>query len=269
MTNNIDPKFVPSAASLKSVGLQVNQVKSDEAVLAIITDSLNSINKHENQIAVAICIMVQRGWEYSVLVAKTGLVERTIRRKHIEGLAILRTGEVTRTTSAIRTGGLSMKVVEELTAGTGDSDSKIDKLEQASFSASVRDKFESEDGTEVSNEQLRELFAKTKEAVEIMEQPAVAGNLVSALPYVTAEAGVQAKPIVTRAAQVDGGKSPQQIQFHLKAALKDARQIAKDSGMDYVPTAEDVSALLTLCTFMDIELDFNEGLADLVDSLTV
>lgn len=267
MSNNIDPKFLPSANALKAVGLQVSQIRKDDDVLHLITESIQSINKHENQIAVAIYIMVQRGWEYSALTARTGMAERTLRNKHIEGLAILRTGEVTRTTSAIRTGSLSMKVVDELTAGTGDSASKIDKLEQAAFSSTVRSKFQSDDGTEVSNEQLRDLFAKTKEAVEVMEQPAVAGNLVNALPYVTADAGVTLKEEKRSGHNQGGSDAPNTIEFHLKAALKDARKIAEDSGMAYVPTPADVSALLSLCSFMDIQLDLEPEVAAAIEAL--
>jgi hypothetical protein len=266
MSNNADPKFVPSAAALQVVGLKVGDVRTDEGILKLIKDRDTAIGVAENQISVAVFVLMQRGWTTAAIGAKTNYAERTVTRKGIEGMAILRTGEVTRTVAAIRTGNLSKKIVNECTKGGDSAELKITRLERAAVAAELQSRY-IEDGSKRAPDAV--VLDKVMQAVASIVQgdsePMNAASFVAAIPHVSSEVGISAKESKREARPGDG--APQTVESHLRAALRDAKAIAAAADEDYIPTPADVKALLDLCSYLNIDLALEPEVAAAIEVL--
>ena len=268
MSNNSDPKFVPSAKALSIVGLKVGELRTDEGIIRLIQDRDAAIGVAENQISVAVFTLMQRGWSTAAIGAKTQYAERTVIRKGIEGMAILRTGEVTRTVAAIRTGNLSKRVVKECTAGADPSEVKITRLERAAIGSELQSRYVVTSTKKQPDSVVIDLVLQAvKDVVEGDSEPLNAASFVAAIPHVSEDVGLTAKES-TRASRNHGGdNTPQGVEYHLRAALKDAQAIANAADADYVPTPQDVKALLDLCMFLNLELTLDPSIAQAVEAL--
>ena len=258
-----DPKFVPPAAALKVVGLTVAQVKTDDALFDLITTNQGTIAHLDDQIAVAIYIFQQRGYTFEALIPKTGMAERTLKRKAVEGMAILRTKEVTRTVSAIRSGALSKKVVDEITASTAGPEEKVRLLEQAAVKEALKG-YVAPDGKSADVDAKVDVLHTRLEAV--VEDAVTAANLIAAIPALTEETGFKVKES-TRSANSQDDNGPFGLEHHLKAALADMHKIAEAAGQPYVPTPQDVYALLQLAEYVGVGLDLDPDMAAAVSAL--
>lgn len=267
MSSNVDPKFVPSARALQVVGLKVNDLRTDESILKVIQDRETAIGQAENQISVAICVLQQRGWTNANIGKKTNYSERTVTRKGIEGLAILRTGEVTRTVAAIRAGSLSRKVVDACTKGAGDVESKILALEKAALAQELSSRYVTEQNRRPDAAVLDKVVEAVTAVVEANAEPANAASFVDAIPQVSETLGLKAKDNGRSGHNQGGSSTPQGVEFHMRAALKDAQAIADAAGAEYVPTPQDVKALFELCSFLNIELALEPEVAQAVEAL--
>lgn len=247
-----DPKFCPPAAALKIVGLAVADIKTDDAIFALFKNNVEAAEHAENQNSVAVYILIQRGWKYEDLVSKLGQSESTLKRKMVEGMAILRTGEVTRTTAAVRQGGLSKQAVDDLTKGVTDKGMKIVALEQAALEAAIKSRYTNTDGKAVDMDKIRTdvLHSRLAQTVENDAVPVTAATLIQYIPTLTEELGLKVKQ---RSTEPDGGTGPQGMEFHLKACLKDIEALEEaNDGLKYEPTAQDLAALLRLMQHLDI-----------------
>lgn len=254
-----DPKFCPPAAALKIVGLAVADIKTDDAIFALFKNNVETAEHAENQNSVAVYILVQRGWKYEDLVSKLGQSESTLKRKMVEGMAILRTGEVTRTTAAVRQGGLSKQAVDDLTKGVTDKGMKIVALEQAALEAAIKSRYTNDKGEAVDMSKIRTdvLHSRLAQTVENDAVPVTAATLIQYIPTLTEELGLKVKQ---RSTEPDGGTGPQGMEFHLKACLKDIKALEEaNDGLEYEPTTQDVAALLDLL----IHIHFDDIVAEI------
>lgn len=265
MSEEVNTKFVPSASVLAAVGLKVGAVRSDEAVYELIATNRAAQSVAENQISVAIYILTQRGHAFETIASKTGYSVSQVKRFKVEGSAILRTGEVHYTVSAVRTGVLSQAIVDTITMGTGTSEQKIDALETAGMAGHIKSRFVREDGKKIEALDFKAITQKAREACIAASVPATGQKMALMLPHLTEELGLKVKP---RDTEPDGGKGPQTIEFHLKAALADAKSIANAADEAYTPTANDLAALFSLCDFLDIPLMLDADTLAAVDALT-
>lgn len=265
MSTTTDPKFTPSNEALAVVGLAVSRIKTDNEIFKFLAEADEKIDALDSQKSVAIYILKQRGWKNSAIAQRTNYAERTVVRKYIEGMAIMRTQETTRTVAAVRAADLTEKTVDECTKGTGDSESKINKLEAAAVRKEVTSKFQTEGGQEVDSVTVDRVIEQTAAIVAAQAEPATAGTFIDAIPQVTEDLGLVVKK---RTPDQDGGQStPQTVEFHLKAALKDAKAIADAANMDYVPTPADVKALLRLAQYLGLDLMLEPEVAAAVEAL--
>jgi hypothetical protein len=265
MSTTFDPKFVPSAKALAIVQLTVADLKSNESILEMLVATEGKIDLLHAQQSVGIYVLKQRGWSNGNLAAKTNYSERTIVRKYIEGMAVLRTGETTRTIAAVRAAELTQKTVEECTKGTGDSVSKIESLERSAVGKALLGSFTTMEGKIPDSVLINKVITETANVVAAQAEPATAGTFIDAIPQVTEMLGLKIKK---RATDPDGGaNTPHSVDFHLKAALKDAKAIATASNEDYVASATDVKALLALCAYLSLELLIDESVAKAVEAL--
>lgn len=247
-----DPKFCPPAAALKIVGLAVADIKTDDAIFALFKNNVEAAEHAENQNSVAVYILIQRGWKYEDLVSKLGQSESTLKRKMVEGMAILRTGEVTRTTAAVRQGSLSKQAVDDLTKGVTDKGMKIVALEQAALETAIKSRYTNDKGEPVDMSKIKTdvLHSRLAQTVENDAVPVTAATLIQYIPTLTEELGLKVKQ---RSTEPDGGTGPQGMEFHLKACLKDIEAIeTANDGLKYEPTAQDLAALLRLMQHLDI-----------------
>jgi hypothetical protein len=265
MATTHDPKFVPSSDALAVVGLSVSRVKTDTEIFKFLAEADEKIDTLDSQKSVAIYILKMRGWSNANIAKRTNYAERTIVRKYIEGMAVLRTQETTRTIAAVRSADLTEKTVQECTKGTGDSESKIQALERAALTKEVTTKFVTDDGKAPSKQVIDRIIDETAKIVSAQSEPATAGTFIDAIPQVTEAVGITAK---TRSSNSEGGKNnPMGVEFHIKAALKDANAIADANGSDYVPTPADVKQVLTLCQFLGLDLILEPEVAAAVEAL--
>ena len=265
MSTTHDPKFVPSADALAVVGLSQSKVKTDNAIFEFLRHADEQIDTLDSQKSVAIYILKQRGWSNANIAKRTNYAERTIVRKYIEGMAVLRTQETTRTIAAVRSADLTEKTVQECTKGTGDSESKIQLLERAALTKEVQGKFLTESGKVPDSVVIDRVIDATAKVVAAQSEPATAGTFIEAIPQVTEQLGLKVKE---RSSNSEGGKAtPQTVEFHLKAAIKDAKAIADAHGSDYIPTPADVKAILTLCSYLGLDLALEPEVAAAVEAL--
>lgn len=265
MSDQVNTKFVPSAAVLATVGLKVGEVRSDESIYQLIATNRAAQSMAENQISVAIYILTQRGHAYEDIAGKTGYSVPQVKRFKVEGSAILRTGEVERTVSAVRTGVLSQAIVDTITLGTGTQDQKIEALETAGLAGHIKSKYQREDGKKIEALDFKAITAQAREACENAAVPATGQKMALMLPHLTEELGLKVK---SRESEKDGGTGPQTLEFHLKAALSDVKAIANAADEAYIPTANDLAALFSLCEFLDIPLMLDADVMAAVDALT-
>lgn len=261
-----DPKFVPPAAALKVVGLTVAQVKTDDALLELINHNNGQIRLLDDQIAVAVYIFQQRGWTYEMLIPKIGGSERTLKRKAVEGMAILRTKEVTRTTSAIRAGELSKKVVDEITSSTADPETKIRQLEEAALAVALGGYVDDAGKPATADAKVDVLHSRLTQVVEDQARPVTAANIISALPQIAEETGFKVKE-VKRSSNSEGGKdNPMGLEHNLRKALADLLAVEKAAEAPYVPSPQEVAALLALVDAISIRC--NHGVELMMDEDT-
>lgn len=248
-----DPKFVPSARALAVVGLKVGDVRTDEQIESLIKHNLEVQEQSEYQNSVLTYIWRMRGHTNQWIGQRLGFSERHITRLYIEGMAILRTGETTRTVSAIRAASLSETVVQGCTEGLGDSESKVANLEKAALGQHIQKNYVTSEGKEPDTAVLAAALAKAQEATEANSVPATAKAFIDALPTVSESLGVKAKE--NKRTPQDGGKTaPLTLEANLKKALADCKAIAEAAEAPYVPTPADVKALLDLMSYLQIEV---------------
>jgi hypothetical protein len=249
------------------VGLKVGEVRSSDDIITFIKARTHEIDAYENQISVAIYILKQRGMTNEAIAKKVEYSTRTIIRKGLEGLAILRTQEVTRTVAAIRSGNLSEKVVKECTAGAGDNESKIQKLERAALASDVQGRFLTADGKVPDATVIDRIVQMTAEVVEANAEPATAPFFISAVPTISEELGLKVKEVKRSGHNQGGANNPMAVEFHVKAALQDARKIAAAAEAEYTPTPADIKAVMELCEFLGLDFAVDEEFAAAIDSL--
>lgn len=269
MSDTTDPKFTPPTEALATVGLTKTQLKTNDSIFQLITSVKDDIDLHENQISVLITTLVLRGFTTEDLVKRTGYSSRTITRKNIEGTAILRTQEVTRTTAAIRSVSMSSKAMELATRG-GDADTKIAALELAAIDRTLASGFQTSDEKAISPEASASILLATRQAVLNDALPNVVTNMIDYIPLMADQFGIKAK-IKTpdkRDPNPDGGaSSAMALDYHLKRALKDVRALEDAAEEAYVPTPQDYYHLLQLCDHLNIMVDLEPHVIAAIESL--
>lgn len=263
-----DPKFCPPAAALKSVGLTVADIKTNESLFALIADRLNVVNKADNQIAVACYIAFQRGFEYDALSLKFAIARSNVETKVIEGMAILRTGESRHTTAAIRSGKLSKSKVDELTKGLASAEDKIKALEMAAVEYALKGYSNKDDSDiAVTKELVESVYNVTRDAATNDSVPATANNIVAYIPNVSESYEIKRKVEKREPDSNRGNTQPQLLEVNLKRAIADMRAIALAAEAAYVPTPQDWAAFIALTEFLDVFVDLGAETMAAIDAL--
>lgn len=255
-----DPKFVPAASSLQVVGIKVAQIRTDDALIDFVQGLASTRSLTDAQEAVAVYVARKRGHEFDWVLTNLGIDERTAKRREVEGMAIIRLQEITRSVSAIRTGDLGIKVVDEVTGrlysiADDGTDQRIIDLEVLAAAKDIQRNYMSAEGKPLTDEAVSALVSQAQSTVVAKVEPMTARNLVRAVPSFSETAGIVAKPKQKRTPQqADGG--PLGLEAHFKAALKDAKAIvAAADGEAYVITPADAKALLDLLDFIGVDAE--------------
>lgn len=265
-----DPKFVPSADSLAIVGIKVGQIRTDDALIEFVHGLAETRSLTDAQEAVAVYTARKRGHEFDWILTNLGLLQATAQRREIEGMAILRLQEVTRTVAAIRTGELGIKVVDEITSkiinlDAEGTDERIIELETLAAAKRIKQTYVTADKKELSDDAVANLIRQAKDTVVAKVEPLTAATLVQAVPSFSESHGVQRK--VTKRTPEPSVSGPMTLEFHLRAALKDMRALVDAAdGAPYVPTTQDFKALFDLVTYLDLSLDMSP---DMVAALEI
>lgn len=258
--------FTPSATALRTVGLTPEDIRTDEQIIALVKTASDDIALRDAQISVAIYVLVSRGHGYDHILKTTGIPERTAIRRKIEGMAILRTGNTSTVVEAIRFSSLSDKVVDATTKGAGSKPQKIAALVEASFGQATQRAFKPEKGEEIDTPVLAAVLKAAHAQVKDNEEPVTVKNLFDAVPHFAEKMGL--KPKEQKRTPQDGDAAPKGLEFHAKAALADLKKIvAANDDTPYVPTPQDMKALLDLCTYIDVTLDLTPEVAAAVEAL--
>ncbi len=255
-----DPKFVPAAASLSVVGIKVAQIRTDDALIEFVQGLAASRSLTDAQEAVAVYVARKRGRDFDWILTNLGIDERTAKRREVEGMAIIRLQDITRTVSAIRTGDLGIKVVDEITGRplslTDEGvDQRILDLEIMAASKDIQRSYVTPDGQPLTDAKVAELVGLAQSTVVSKVEPMTARNLVRAVPSFSETQDVVAKPKQQRTPQTpDSG--PLGLEAHFKAALRDAKAIVEAAdGVAYVITPADAKALLDLMDYIGVDSD--------------
>ena len=264
-----DPKFVPAAASLAKVGMKVGDIRTDDALIQFVLKGQESRALSEAQEAVAVYVARKRGHEYDWILTQLHISESTAKRREIEGMALLRLqadeNDIPRVIAAIRTGGLGIKVVDEITAKsyTQDDegvDGRLKDLEVLSAGKVIKDKFVTADkGMALTDKQAADIVAHARKVVVDKVEPMNASTIVNAVPSFAEGAGLKVKE-VKRSTSGGTQNGPQTLEFHIRAALKDIDALEKAAEQTYEMTTHDWKALFDLCSRFGIALEPNEKL---------
>lgn len=256
-----DPKFVPAAASLSVVGIKVSEIRTDEALKDFVQGLSKSRVLTDAQEAVAIYVARKRGHDFEWILTELGIDERTAKRREVEGMAIIRLQEITRCVSAIRTGGLGIKVVDEITAkpvtlvGEHNTDARIIELETIAAAKDIQRTFQTSDGKPLSDEAVAQIVRQASDTVVNKVEPMTARNIVRAVPSISEQHGIVVKPASKRTPQTNQS-GPFGLEHHFKAALADVKALVDAAdGEEYVITPNDARALLSLLTFLGLDAD--------------
>ena len=258
--NTTDPKFTPAAASLSIVGIKVSQIKTDDGLIGFVHDLAQTRSLTDAQEAVAVYVARKRGHDYDWILTNLRIDERTAQRREVEGMGIIRLQEITRTVSAIRTGNLGIKVVDEITSKiislTDDgTDERVIELEVMAAAKQIKKTFVTSDGKPLTDEAVADIVSTATTTVKNKVEPVTARNMVRAVPAFSEEVGIKPKPATPRSAQTTAS-GPQGLEFHFKAALSDAKAIVEASdGEEYVITPADAKALLQLLEYLGVDAD--------------
>lgn len=276
MSAAADPKFVPAAATLAKVGMKVSDIRSDDALISFVLNGQKSRALSEAQEAVAVYVARKRGHEFDWILTNLHISESTAKRREIEGMALLRLqvdeADVPRVQSAIRTGGLGIKVVDEITAKSYSlddegTDARLMDLEVLSAGKIIKDKFvTAEKGMALSDKQAAEIVAHARKVVVDKVEPMNAATIVGAVPTFAEGAGLKIKE-VKRTTGGGAQSGPQTVEFHIKAALRDVAALEKAAdGQVYELTVHDYKAIFDLCSRFGLSLEPTEALVAALDT---
>lgn len=259
-----DPKFVPAAAQLSSVGLKVGDIRSDDQLYELVRNNRERSDLIEAQNAVATYVLWKRGAEQEAIAGKVGVDVRTVKRWVVQGVAILRTGEYTRTLGAVKLVDMSKAAVDEATQGDFTAAEKLDRLERAALAMDIKSKFETDGKKAVSDDTISAIVDQLPAIVQENAEPVTAKNMANSVHIVADRHKITRK---TRTPDQDGSGN-QVPEVHLKAALRDVRAIVKDNdGAVYVPTPQDLKALLALVNYLLPDSDLNAEITAAIDAV--
>lgn len=268
MTHESDPNYIPPKDALETVGVAAEQITTNVQVFDLIALELREIDIHDTRIAVLVATLRYRGVTHETIAQKTGYSTKQVQRKEIEGVAILRTQEVTRTTSAIRSCDMSLTTMNEATTGKPTNEEAIAELEKAAITRTLHRSFLREDNSGFTEDDAEYILETIMERVEADAMPMVAGNYVRYIPLMAAEFNLKAKPVTPRTASQEGGAStPMGLEFHMKQALTDIKAIERAAGLAYVPTAQDYYAACQLMDYLNIEVLLEDDILQAVEAL--
>jgi hypothetical protein len=273
MATVADPKFVPAAASLSKVGMKVSDIRTDDALVAFVLKGQENRALSEAQEAVAVYTARKRGHEFDWIISNLHIQKDTAERREIEGMALLRLQvsehEVPRVQSAIRSGRLGIKVVDDITAQSytqtdNGVDTRLEKLEILSGTKKIQEKYVLADkGQAISDKQAAEIVAHARKVVEAKVEPVSAASILAAIPNFSEEVGLKVRDPKRAAGQQKTG--PMGLEFHLKAALKDIAALEKAAEEPYVLTTHDYKALFDVVSRFGLALEPTEALIHALD----
>lgn len=264
-----DPKFVPAASSLSIVGIKVSEIRTDDALKDFVQGLSRTRSLTDAQEAVAIYVARKRGHDFDWVLTELGVDERTAKRREVEGMAIIRLQDITRTVSAIRTGDLGIKVVDEITGkplsfDADGVDARILELETLAAAKDIQRTFQTSDGKPLSDEAVASIVRQATDTVVNKVEPMTARNIVRAVPSIADQHDVTVKPKAKRAPQTSES-GPFGLEHHFKAALTDAKAlVAAADGEAYIITPADARAMLELLTFLGVDADVLDAIDVLV-----
>ncbi len=276
MATVADPKFVPAAASLSKVGMKVADIRTDDALVAFVLKGQENRALSEAQEAVAVYTARKRGHEFDWIMSNLHITKDVAERREIEGMALLRLQvdehEVPRVQSAIRTGRLGIKVVDDITAKSytqtdNGVDARLEDLEILSAGKRIKDKYVLADrGLAISDKQAADIVATARKVVADKVEPVSAATILAAVPNFSEEVGLKVKE--GKRSGGGGTKSgPQTVEFHIKAALKDVEALEKAAEQAYELTPHDYKALFDLCSKFGLVIEPTESMVKALEAL--
>lgn len=265
--DQFDPKFTPVAHLLKVVDLKAGQLTTADAIYSLLDQNYASSRKLDYQNSVLFYTLYRRGEDINAIAAKFGETSDTIRRRANEGMAILRTGETTRTVAAVRKGSLTASAIDTATLDTNDRDEMIVALELMALHGALGSyQVAGQKGVSAATTvPTLPLYTQIAEHLEAKAIPMTAANMVAAIPVFAAELNIERKqrntePPVTGHLALEAG---------LKRVMEDVTQIVKAAdGEPYKPTAQDLMTFLQFIDFMARLIDAPEGM-DIVSAATL
>lgn len=245
--DQFDPKFTPVANLLKVVDLKVGQLASANDIYSLLEGNYASSRKLDYQNSVLFYTLYRRGEDLNAIAARFGETPETIRRRANEGMAILRTGETTRTVAAVRKASLGMKAIDEATLDTTDPNKMIVALEELALLDGLRSyQIVGNKGSNAATAvATAPLYTDILQHLQDKAIPMTAPNIIAAIPVFAEELNIERK----QRKAATGTTGHLGLEAGLKKVMDDVTEIVKAcDGEPYVPTDED---LITILQFVD------------------
>lgn len=257
--SNSKTLFTPPQAALDSVGLSVADLGTDEQIYDLIASCTQTMRAVEARIAVAVYTLFKRGATIEKMAQRMGVTFNTVERRIAEGMAILRTGDADRSIAAVRTAGLKVTQVDDLTRGAGTANGKLIKLEQGALSTAIKARYKDGAGATPDTAKFVDvLLPQLQQAAKADSVPPTMDELIHYVPAFSENLGLEK---IQRSPGTPSNDGPYALAFHLKKALDDVKALEKASdGLPYEATNDDVVALLKIMALPSVASKLNDAL---------
>lgn len=256
--DQFDPKFTPVANLLKVVDLKVGQLASANDIYTLLEGNYASSRKLDYQNSVLFYTLYRRGEDLNAIAARFGETPETIRRRANEGMAILRTGETTRTVAAVRKASLGMKAIDEATLETNDPNAMIVALEELALLDGLRayQIVGAKGSNAATSVAAAPLYRDILQHLQDKAIPMTAPNIVAAIPAFAEDLNIERKQRKTEA----GVTGHLGLEAGLKKVMDDITAIVKAcDGEPYCPTTEDLVTVLQFVDFLGRLMHLESG----------
>jgi len=253
--------YSPSDAKLSKFELSAEDIAGEDATVDMVKKAVANGEMNEARQCLGIMVLKVRGMAVNQISQRTGIKHSALTEKINIGTALARTGSLA-VIQIVKVGKLSAKEIDETTKSVRADSAKVTALESKAFQKVASKKIIGDaDGCKLNDHDYAQLATETAKACKENEEPTTLEYLVDSIAYVATGLGYKLKD-TGRATDGTGNEiGAMGIEFHMKRALADAREIMSETpDQTWELTPEDVASIMDLLNYLGI-WDIEEALA--------
>lgn len=253
--------YSPSDAKLSKFDLKADDIAGEEATVEMVKKAVANGEMNEARQCLGIMVLKVRGMQVQTISQRTGLKSSALTEKINIGTALARTGSLA-VIQIVKVGKLSAKEIDETTKSVRADSAKVTALEAKAFRKVASKKINfAADGGDMDEHDYALLAAETAKACKENEEPTTLDYLVDSIAYVATGLGYTLKESARGTDGTGNEIGAMGIEFHMKRALADAREIMSETpDQTWELTPEDVASIMDLLNYLGI-WDIEEALA--------